>query len=868
MKKKLMLSILTSVLVGLFAYMVVFAANAAGLFQPYVVFSIAESAEAVSVGDFNHDGRNDAAVSTSEGNLLIYTQNVSNGLNSPVTYAAGSRPESLAVGDLNNDGWDDLVVTNFSSSTISVFLQQANGTLANRVTYTTNSGPDSVAVGDVNNDGLDDVVVSHWTAGNIGVFIQNINGTLDAKIAYTSPTAGYDDIAIGDVNGDGLNDVVKMNGQGLNPDLSIYLQNGSGTLNAAVSYSLPGNGILGGGIGIGDLTGDGKQDIAMSYGGNIPSAFVAVFVQGQDGTLQSPVSYSSYDIPKPVEVVDVNLDGLADVVTLHSGWQRVGVYPQENNGTLGSYSLYTSRSAASYGPQGLAIGDINQDNLPDVLMADSNYGLVVLYHTPVIPAAFNKISPTAGAVNQSLTPTLRWESSTRAASYEYCYDTVNNSICDNTWESTGTTTSVGLGSLTSGTTYYWQSRAINTFGTTYANGSDANWNSFSTGNPPSAFNKGNPSNGSVNQLTSLTIDWGAASGASTYQYCFDTINNNACDSSWKSAGANTNASLNGLFGKTNYYWQVRAVNNVGTTYANGSSTNWFSLATENFSSPTNISLTNSAINENQPVGSSVGVFATVDGNIGDAFTYSLVSGEGSTDNALFTISADNLKTSAIFNYNIQNNYSIRVRSTDQDGLYFEKAFTISVIKLNNTFGDVPNAYWAWQYVERLYHAGVTSGCNQSPLIFCPENSVTRAQMAVFLLKAKYGSSYVAPSVGMNTGFNDVSATHWAAAWIKQLAAEGITSGCGNSNYCPEDEVTRAQMAVFLLKAKHEAGFTPSSASGGMFADVPIGYWSIVWIEQLANEGITGGCGAGNYCPENLVTRAQMAIFLVKTFNLP
>ncbi|MBK9209362.1 MAG: VCBS repeat-containing protein [Anaerolineales bacterium] len=317
-----MLSILTSVLVGLFAYMVVFAANAAGLFQPYVVFSIAESAEAVSVGDFNHDGRNDAAVSTSEGNLLIYTQNVSNGLNSPVTYTAGSRPESLAVGDLNNDGWDDLVVTNFSSSTISVFLQQANGTLANRVTYTTNSGPDSVAVGDVNNDGLDDVVVSHWTAGNIGVFIQNINGTLDAKIAYTSPTAGYDDIAIGDVNGDGLNDVVKMNGQGLNPDLSIYLQNGSGTLNAAVSYSLPGNGILGGGIGIGDLTGDGKQDIAMSYGGNIPSAFVAVFVQGQDGTLQSPVSYSSYDIPKPVEVVDVNLDGLADIVTLHSGWQR------------------------------------------------------------------------------------------------------------------------------------------------------------------------------------------------------------------------------------------------------------------------------------------------------------------------------------------------------------------------------------------------------------------------------------------------------------------------------------------------------------------------------------------------------------------
>jgi hypothetical protein len=72
-------------------------------------------------------------------------------------------------------------------------------------------------------------------------------------------------------------------------------------------------------------------------------------------------------------------------------------------------------------------------------------------------------------------------------------------------------------------------------------------------------------------------------------------------------------------------------------------------------------------------------------------------------------------------------------------------------------------------------------------------------MAVFLLKAKHGTTYTPPSVGGGTGFTDVPATHWAAAWIQQLAAEGITGGCGTGTYCPEASVTRAQMAVFLVR---------------------------------------------------------------------
>jgi hypothetical protein len=77
------------------------------------------------------------------------------------------------------------------------------------------------------------------------------------------------------------------------------------------------------------------------------------------------------------------------------------------------------------------------------------------------------------------------------------------------------------------------------------------------------------------------------------------------------------------------------------------------------------------------------------------------------------------------------------------------------------------------------------------------------------------------------------------------------------------------MAVFLLKAKHGAGYTPPAVGAGTgFGDVPADYWAAAFIKQLVTDGITAGCGSGNYCPEQSVTRAQMAVFLVKTFSLP
>jgi hypothetical protein len=131
-----------------------------------------------------------------------------------------------------------------------------------------------------------------------------------------------------------------------------------------------------------------------------------------------------------------------------------------------------------------------------------------------------------------------------------------------------------------------------------------------------------------------------------------------------------------------------------------------------------------------------------------------------------------------------------------------------------TFADVSASYWAVSYAERLYESGITGGCATSPLRYCPEQAVTRAQMAVFLLRGVHTSAYVPPAIGAGSGFGDVPVDYWSGAWIKQLAAEGITFGCGNGNYCPEHPVTRAQMAVFLLRSKYGTGYSPPDVGGG------------------------------------------------------
>jgi S-layer homology domain len=117
--------------------------------------------------------------------------------------------------------------------------------------------------------------------------------------------------------------------------------------------------------------------------------------------------------------------------------------------------------------------------------------------------------------------------------------------------------------------------------------------------------------------------------------------------------------------------------------------------------------------------------------------------------------------------------------------------------------------------------------------------------------------------GFLADFNDVPGGSLFHDDVEKVFRAGITAGCGNGNFCVSAAVTRAQMAVFLLKAEHGSSYVPPPCAG-IFADVACPSPFADWIEQLSAEGITAGCGGGNYCPVNPVRRDQMAVFLLKT----
>jgi hypothetical protein len=186
------------------------------------------------------------------------------------------------------------------------------------------------------------------------------------------------------------------------------------------------------------------------------------------------------------------------------------------------------------------------------------------------------------------------------------------------------------------------------------------------------------------------------------------------------------------------------------------------------------------------------------------------------------------------------------------------------LHVGESFADVPTSNPFYRFIETLFHAGVTQGCGG--FNYCPDGSTTREQMAVFLLRAREGEGFTPPAC-TTAPFPDVPCSSPFAPWVQELVARGITAGCGGGLYCPTDPVTREQMAVFLLKTREGAAFTPPACTTAPFTDVPCSSPFAPWVQELVARAITAGCAATLYCPTDPVTRAQMAVFLTKTFGL-
>jgi hypothetical protein len=119
-------------------------------------------------------------------------------------------------------------------------------------------------------------------------------------------------------------------------------------------------------------------------------------------------------------------------------------------------------------------------------------------------------------------------------------------------------------------------------------------------------------------------------------------------------------------------------------------------------------------------------------------------------------------------------------------------------------------------------------------------------------------------------FTDVPATHIFFKYVQKMRQLGITAGCGPTSYCPDDPVTRGQMAVFIVRARLGLASTDTFPfqSTPFFTDVPSTNIFFSFIQKMKELGITAGCGPSTYCPDDPNTRGQMAVFIIRGLLTP
>ena len=743
----------------------------------------------IQVADVDGDGHADIVMISDEQIAVLY--GLGNfAFEAARVYAAGPKTVGVATADMDGDGVDlDLVATALpddyfgSPGRVVVLRNLGNRTFASSRDYLFPGGPTSPAASDFDGDGKDDVVAGSLNASALVAMMNLGDGTLAAPFLESAGDSSV--LGLGDFNEDGILDLATSAGIAL------------GQVDTTFSLVPPDFGFfVPTAPGIADFNGDGHLDLAGLAGGQFTHGFV-FFAGHGDATFDSPLTLplpGPGSQPTDVAIADFDGDGRKDVASTEgaafSGTGQINVLLADDQG---GFTLTAAMTVNNGLLAGLVAADFDGDGVPDIAAAGGDaFGgsdELLVFRGRGDGTFDLPLEQTLGGFAEALS---------MGAFRQPDREDLVLRMGDQTvlLEDNGDLTFAAPQPIAD----------IRASATAVADiDGDGHLDIMLTDDQAQYFVRG--------------------LGAGTF----------AAPIGYPHAGIGRPILIGDMDGN-----QALDVI-VGGQYPD-------------FSLLLNARLGASVLPTSAIVASPAVLSARAGGF--PPFTYQWRKGGVPLSDG-GTISGSQTATLTIDPVSFDDAGSYDVVVTDACGSVTSNAATMSV-----EFADVPPSSIFHDDILAIATAGITGGCGGGN--YCPTALVRRDQMAAFLLRAEHGSAYVPPAC---TGvFSDVPCPGPFTDWIEQLAAEGVTSGCGTGIYCPSQSVTRAQMAVFLLKTSEGSAYAPPPATG-LFGDVPVGSFAADFIEDLYTRGITGGCSTSPllYCPGNTVLRQQMATFLSRTF---
>jgi hypothetical protein len=361
---------------------------------PNPAIPLGTSPDAVAVGDFDGDGRQDIAVAnygTAYGahpDTVTILKGNGSGLFSKIEeIPVGRSPTAIASGDLNEDGHLDLVVASSNSSDVSILIATGDGGLAPVGRLTVGQDPSTLALGDLNGDGHLDLAVGERGSGDVSIFLGRGDGSF-TPASDLVVGSGIAALALADLNGDGDLDMAVVTAE--TSVLSILANQGDGQFEALQTITTGAYPIA---LGVGDFNEDGIPDLVVADEGDDD---MTILLGVGDGTLGTGQRVKVGMSPIFLAVADINRDAHLDVISVNAG--DLDFNPGDVSLGLGrGDGTFTLQAAlpAGYSPSAAAVGDFDADGDPD--LAVTNLGYSITGDLSILPSVGRRTSASTQA---------------------------------------------------------------------------------------------------------------------------------------------------------------------------------------------------------------------------------------------------------------------------------------------------------------------------------------------------------------------------------------------------------------------------------------------------------------------------------------